>query len=66
LAPAAALVACAALLALAAAVFVWAALGGWARLHPTVSPPDWPEVDPWLLGMAVLLAVPGLLVERER
>jgi energy-coupling factor transport system permease protein len=49
--------------AVAAAVFVWAALGGWAELHPPISPFGWPEVEPSLLGMAVLLAVPGFLPE---
>lgn len=52
--------------ALGAAVFIWAAFGGWAELSPDVSSLDWPEVDPWLLGMAVLLALPGLLPEKER
>jgi energy-coupling factor transport system permease protein len=52
--------------ALAAVVFVWAAFGGWAELHPPVAPLGWPEVDPWLLCMAVLLVVPGFFPESER
>ena len=51
---------------LAGAFFVWAAVGGWAELDPPVAPLGWPEVDSWLLGMAVLLAVPGVLPESER
>jgi energy-coupling factor transport system permease protein len=51
---------------LAAAVYVWAAVGGWAQLDPPVAPLGWPEVDPWLLCTAVLLAVPGVSPESDR
>jgi energy-coupling factor transport system permease protein len=52
--------------ALAAAAFIWAAFGGWAELHPPTSPLGWPEVDTWLVGAVLLLAVPGFGPEGER
>lgn len=52
--------------ALAAVAFLGAAFGGWAVLHPPISPVGWPEVEPWLLGAILLLAVPGFLPRAER
>lgn len=52
--------------ALAAAfVFLGVAWSGGGGLQPSTSPLQWPQADPWLLAVILLLAVPALLHRPE-
>ena len=50
----------------AGSVFLSQALAHRPDLLPITDPLTWPVATPWLVGVVVLLAVPGLLPRSER
>ncbi|MEX0989530.1 MAG: energy-coupling factor transporter transmembrane component T [Actinomycetota bacterium] len=50
---------------IAGSVFVSQAIAHRPDLIPITDPLTWPEATPWLVGVVLLLAVPGLLPRRD-